>query len=260
MAKGVGSHWRALVVMPWYIAGVISWAGGKRKGRYLVKHFTRAMLLTLEYSVDAGARDRSMEALRRGDPRLPLSRSAPAVSPSEHPFKHEPLSQFLRWTLDNLDHCKPILKMKGSELASMYNFPCSLLPCVLCMTQGTMKKKMKCGVGAAKERVEMVDDDSDLRALLAAEVSDLIYLKRLCVKSSMGMQLEENAMDADRFAPQPACIVKYLKSGGRGGQRADAQHPAVSQRCVGQALYELLCWRNCCDFAMGDKNIRRLLA
>ena len=92
--------------------------GGKGTNRYLVKHFTRMILLLLEYSIDRDMRDRSMETLRRGDP-IAMT----AVSPIAHPFENEPLSHILQWTPDELSHCKPLLAKKTSELAKLYCVP-----------------------------------------------------------------------------------------------------------------------------------------
>ncbi len=210
---------------------------GKRPG-YTVKHFTRFVLLIMEYSVDADARDRSMETLRRGDPRPPPSRhvspadsttavspvlplGSPAVSlasppgpaavglvappgPNAHPFMGQPLSHFLRWTPDERSHCRPIEKIIASELAEMYHVPCSILSCCACMVQGTVKKK--------KVRGSYVIDDSGLRALLAADVKTLTHLQKTWIKTNTVARPEEENMDADRFAPQPACIVKYIRT------------------------------------------------
>ena len=72
------------------------------------------------------------------------------------------------------------------------------------MVQGTVKKK--------KVRGSYVIDDSGLRALLAADVKTLTHLQKTWIKTNTVARPEEENMAADRFAPQPACIVKYIRT------------------------------------------------
>ena len=86
----------------------------------------------------------------------------------------------------------------------MYHVPCSMLSRCTCMVHGTAKKK--------KVRGRYVADNSDLRALLEADGKALTHLQKKWIKINTVARPEAEEMDADRFAPQPACIVKYLRT------------------------------------------------
>lgn len=166
--------------------GPVGLTGGATEGGYIVSHFLRIILLTLEYSVSMDARTRNMETFRRGSPVAYDLLDLPAGVIPMDDMKYSTVGAYIP---DKQRLCGAIDDHTCGELRRMLMFSPFMLSCNACMATrcATLKQEVP---------------SATLRKWCGSEYT---LHGRSFLKLVLGRETNDTYWDG--FAPMPAQIL-----------------------------------------------------